>query len=133
MLKITRDVIDDIIEHGRSEAPLEACGYLAAKNGLICKRIPMTNIDASPVHYSMDPKEQFAAVRNCRETGLTIRAVYHTHPETEAYPSVEDINLAYDPNISYVIVSLTGSTPSIHAFIIKNKKIREEQLEIIGE
>ena len=132
MLKITRETFDDIIRHGRSEAPLEACGYLAAQNNLICKSIVMTNIDASPIHYSMDPKEQFSAVRTCRETGLTIRAVYHTHPETEAYPSAEDIKLAYDPDISYVIVSLAKSRPSIHSFIIKNNKVSEEQLEIIG-
>lgn len=133
MLKITRETFENIIKHGRSEAPLEACGYLAAKDSLICKSIAMTNIDASPVHYSMDPNEQFAAVRNCREAGLAIRAVYHTHPETEAYPSAEDIKLAYDPEISYVIVSLAGSGPTIHSFIIKNNKVSEEKLEIIGE
>ena len=91
MLKITRDIIDDIVTHGELEAPLEACGYLAEKDGVICKSIAMKNVDASPIHYSMDPKEQFNAVRNCREAGLTIRAVYHTHPETDAYPSAEDI------------------------------------------
>ena len=133
MLKIYRDIIDEIITHGRHDAPLEACGYLAEKEGVICKSIAMKNVDASPVHYSMDPEEQFAAVRSCREAGLTVRAVYHTHPETEAYPSAEDIKLAYDPKISYIIVSLAGSVPTIHSFIIKNNMVSEEKLEIIGE
>lgn len=132
MLKITRDVIDDIVTHGELEAPLEACGYLAEKNGVICKSIAMKNVDASPIHYSMDPKEQFNAVRNCRAAGLTIRAVYHTHPETDAYPSAEDIKLAYDPGLSYVIVSLAGSKPAIHSFIIKKNGVIKEQIKIIG-
>jgi proteasome lid subunit RPN8/RPN11 len=132
MLKITRDIIDDIISHGKIEMPLEACGYLAEKNGVVCKSIAMKNVDASTVHYSMDPKEQFAAVRNCREAGLTLRAVYHTHPETEAYPSPEDIKLAYDPDLSYVIVSLAESKPAIHSFTINKDGVFQEQIEIIG-
>lgn len=132
MLKITRKIIDDIVTHGELEAPLEACGYLAEKDGVICKSIAMRNVDASPIHYSMDPKEQFNAVRNCRAAGLTIRAVYHTHPETDAYPSAEDIKLAYDPDLSYVIVSLAGSKPAIHSFIIKKNDVIKEQIKIIG-
>ena len=132
MLKMTRDIIDDIVTHGELEAPLEACGYLAEKDGVICKSIAMRNVDASPIHYSMDPKEQFNAVRNCRAAGLTIRAVYHTHPETDAYPSAEDIKLAYDPGLSYVIVSLAGSKPAIHSFIIKKNGVIKEQIKIIG-
>ncbi|UCD66602.1 MAG: M67 family metallopeptidase [Deltaproteobacteria bacterium] len=133
MLRIEQEVIDKIVEHGRAEAPLEACGYLAEKNGFVCKSITMKNIDASPVHYSMDPAEQFAAVRDCRAKGLSIRAVYHTHPETAAYPSAEDIKLAYDPDISYVIVSLAKNNPSIHSFIIREDEVLPEQIEIIGE
>jgi proteasome lid subunit RPN8/RPN11 len=132
MLKISQDIIDEIITHGRSEAPLEACGYLAEKDGVVCKSITMKNIDASPVHYSMDPAQQFAAIRGCRAEGLTIRAVYHSHPETAAYPSDEDIRLAYDPALSYVIVSLAESSPSIHSFIIRNDTVFPERINIIG-
>ena len=132
MLIIAQDIIDQIIIHSRSEAPLEACGYLAEKDGVVCKCISMKNIDASPVHYSMDPAEQFAAVRNCRAEGFTIRAVYHSHPATAAYPSAEDIKLAYDPALSYLIVSLAESTPRINSFIIRNDTILPEQIEIIG-
>ena len=133
MIRIEQEVIDIIVEHGMAEAPLEACGYLAVKDDVVNKCIAMKNVDASPVHYSMDPTEQFAAARDCRAEGLTIRAVYHTHPETAAYPSAEDIKLAYDPSISYVIVSLAESNPSIHSFIIKKDKVIPEQIEIIGE
>ena len=132
MLKITQDIVDEIAAHGRSEAPLEACGYLAARDGIACKSIAMKNIDASPVHFSMDPAEQFTAMRTCRQEGLTIRAVYHSHPETDAYPSAEDIKLAYDPDISYVIVSLAGSVPSINSFIIEKNQVVPENIEIIG-
>jgi proteasome lid subunit RPN8/RPN11 len=131
MLKITKNIFDEIVRHGLSEAPLEACGYLAEKDGVVCTCIPMKNIDASPVHYSMDPAQQFEAVRSCRAQGLTLRAVYHSHPETAAYPSAEDIKLAYDPALSYVIVSLADKVPSINSFAIKNDEVFPERVEII--
>lgn len=133
MLKIKQDIIDKIVAHGRTEAPLEACGYLAERDGLVCKHFELTNTDKSPVHFSMDPAEQFAASKECRNQGLKIRAVYHSHPETPARPSDEDIKLAYDPSLSYVIVSLAGSAPSIKSFIILKGVVETEPVEIINE
>lgn len=132
MLTITQDIIDEIVNHSRREAPLEACGYLAAQNGIVCKCIAMKNIDGSPVHYAMDPAEQFAAVKNCREAGLTILGVYHSHPETAAYPSAEDIKLAYDPDLSYVIVSLAKETPDIQSYRIKKNEVFPEKIKLVG-
>jgi len=133
MLKIKQEIINRIIIQGRNEAPLEACGYLAEKEGLVCKNFKMTNIDKSPVHFSMDPAEQFAAIKKCRDQGLKIRAVYHTHPETPAHPSKEDIRLAYDPSVSYVIVSLAEANPSIKSFIIQKGAVEAEPLEIVQD
>ena len=131
MLKIDQEIIDKLIAHGRNEAPLEACGYLAEKDGVICQYFELTNIDKSPIHFSMDPAEQFAAAKICRNQGLKIRAVYHTHPETPARPSDEDIKLAYDQSLSYVIVSLAEAKPSIKSFIIQKGVVEPEPLEIL--
>ena len=79
----------------------------------------------------MDPAEQFATVKECRSQGFAIRAVYHSHPETPARPSAEDIKLAYDPSLSYVIISLAELTPTVKSFIIKQGEEQQEMLEII--
>ena len=133
MIGITRDVADDIIEHAKKDTPVEACGYLAGKNGVITKSYRMTNIDNSLEHFSFDPKEQFDVVRKARSEGLEIIANYHSHPVTPARPSLEDINLAYDPNISYLIISLAGGREDIRSFSIKNSKVKIQDIEIIDD
>jgi len=48
-------------------------------------------------------------------------------PKNEAFPvdpSQEDINLAYDPDISYVIISLEGGKEDIRSFSIKNSEVK---------
>lgn len=133
MLKISKDVIDKMISHAVAELPLEACGYLAEQNGVVCYHFALTNTDKSAVHFSMDPAEQFAVVRDCRKLGMAIRAVYHSHPETPARPSPEDIRLAYDPSLSYIIVSLADAEPSIKSFVIKKGNVEPETIEITPE
>ncbi|MGA2091425.1 MAG: M67 family metallopeptidase [Endomicrobiales bacterium] len=129
-MKVSKQLIDNIFIQGRAEAPVEACGVLAGKDTTAVKLFPMKNIDQSSEHFTLDPKEQFDVIRRARQEGLDILAVYHTHPETPARPSWEDIRLAYEPNIIYVIASLAHGTQSIKAFRIVGGEVKEEQLII---
>jgi len=134
MLTMTGRVAAAITAQAKAELPHEACGYLAAdESGLVVRHYPMTNIDRSGEHFSMDPAEQFAAVKDMRRRGLSLRAVFHSHPETPARPSAEDLRLAFDPKISYVIVSLAGREPVIKSFRIKNGEAAPEELIIEEE
>jgi len=132
-MKITKRVIRDMLDHTKKESPLEACGYLGSKDGVITKVYALTNIDKSNEHFSFEPKEQFLAVKDARTKGLEMRAVYHSHPASPPCPSQEDIKLAYDPDISYFIVSLAAGQAEVRAFSIKNGKVSEINLEVVDD
>ena len=129
-MKISREIVAQIFAQGRRETPNEACGYLAGKDGRVVKALALTNVDHSPEHFSLDPKEQFAAVRQLRAEGLALLGVYHTHPATPARPSAEDIRLAYDPSTVYVIASLQPGGQDIRAFRIRQGEVADETLAI---
>ncbi len=131
MLKIAANVISGIISHAKNEAPIEACGYLAAREGVILQQYKMKNMDASEVHYSLDPEEQFETVKDMREKGFKLAAVYHSHPTTLPLPSIEDIRLAYDQDVSYVIVSLADGSESLKSFKIRNNQVEPETIDIV--
>jgi proteasome lid subunit RPN8/RPN11 len=131
MFRIKRSVIEAITDHASKELPNEACGYLASENDIVSSHYELTNIDKAPDHFSMEPREQFAAVKEMRSRGQVLRAVYHSHPETPARPSVEDIRLAYDPEISFVIISLATAEPQIRSFLVARGVVAEEDIEII--
>lgn len=131
MLQITKNVMQAIIAHAEKELPHEACGYLAATEGLVGRHYEMTNLDKAGDHFSMDPREQFAAVKNMRDRGQQLCGVYHSHPETPARPSVEDIRLAFDPDISYVIISMQDKERIIKSFRISKGEVAPEAMEIV--
>lgn len=130
-LQIEKKILTALLAHGRREEPNEACGYLAAKDGVVCRHFELRNIDAAPDHYSMDPTDQFAVIRQMREEGLQVAAVYHSHPETPARPSVEDIRLAHDPGMTYVIVSLMAGVEPVRAFKIRQGEVIDVPLQVI--
>lgn len=130
MLRIQREILKSIFAHAKRDMPVEACGYLAGNNGTVTLHYEMENIDASSEHFSFNVQEQFSVVKDARSKGLKIMAVYHSHPAAPARPSEEDIKLAHDPDVSYVILSFAGNTEDIKSFRIKNGKVENEVLEV---
>ena len=137
MLKIPQAIHKAIIEHARRDAPIEACGYLAGvfdtanAANVTGAYFPLTNIDASAEHFSFAPLEQFTAFREAGKRGMKLIACYHSHPASPAQPSAEDIKLAYDPNISYVIVSLAETEPVVKSFRIQGGQVEIEEIEVL--
>ena len=130
-LRIEEKILTALLAHGRREEPNEACGYLAAKDGVVSRHFELANIDAAPDHHTMNPEEQFAVIRRIREEGLQLAAVYHSHPATPARPSVEDLRLAHDPGIIYVIVSLMAGVAPVRAFRIRQGVDTEVPLQVL--
>jgi proteasome lid subunit RPN8/RPN11 len=128
MILIKKDALNQIIDHAGKDLPNEACGYLAGKDNTILFSYQLRNTDQSPEHYSFDPSEQFQVLRETRTNGLQIMACYHSHPSTPARPSQEDINLAYDPDLRYIIISLASNEPVVKVFRIINGEVTGEEL-----
>ena len=74
MITFNKSDFDTILEYAKSNLPEEACGLIGGtiENGdkHIKKIYLLTNIDHSNEHFSMDPKEQLAAVKDMRANGL---------------------------------------------------------------
>ncbi len=133
-LLIPEELFERIVAHARREAPVEACGILGGRDNRVEKLYEMANVDGSEDHFFMDPEEQFRVIKDIRNCGLEMMAIYHSHPKTQPRPSAEDIRLALTPEVVYVIVSLAGDgEPSIRGFTIEDGKVGEVPVKIGGE
>jgi proteasome lid subunit RPN8/RPN11 len=131
-LEIPDYIYKDMVEQARTEAPTEACGLLAGCNGRVEKLYKMTNTEHRRDHFMMAPAEQFSAAKDMRSACLKMLAIYHSHPETPARPSAEDVRFALMPGMMYVIVSLQGNNgPVIKGFQIEHGTIREVPINVV--
>lgn len=133
-LEIPDYIFEDMLEQAKAQAPIEACGILAGSNGRIEKLYKMANAEQRNDHFMMEPKQQFAAVKDIRSASLDMLAIYHSHPETPARPSAEDIRFALMPGMIHVIVSLQGTNgPAVKGFQIEDGSINEVPVKIVED
>lgn len=138
MIIFTKKQFNEIVKHSKDNLPNEACGLLAGifenNNRVIKKVYLLKNIDESPEHFSMDIKEQFKVISDIRKNGWNLIGNFHSHPETPSRPSQEDIKLAFDPKLSYAILSLADENKIVlNSFIIENETVVKEELIILEE
>jgi len=130
-LVIPREFIEQMVKHCRACYPNEACGILAGTGNRVTKVYAMSNAEPSPVSYFMEPKEQFRMMKELRLEGLTMLAIFHSHPQSPAYPSVKDVSLAFYQDAVYVIVGLMNQQdPAIKAYTIIDGVVTESLLGI---
>jgi len=131
-LEIPTNIFEQMVAQAKALAPIEACGILAGKDNKAEKLFEMTNADNRSDHFMMEPKEQFTIVKNIRSADLEMLAIYHSHPETPARPSAEDIRLALTPDVIYVIVSLQDANDAnVKGFCVENGNVSEVPLKIV--
>jgi len=135
MIKLNKANFEKILAHARAEAPVEACGLIAGRiedgNKLIDKVYILTNVDHAEEHFTLDPKEQLAAVKDMRANGLVPLGNWHSHPVSPSRPSQEDKRLAYDSRASYLILSLMDeNAPVLNSFHIEGDDAQKEELVI---
>ena len=110
MIRIRENEYQEMVTYCKGKLPLEACGRLAGRindgNSEIEKIYCLSNADESRNHFSMIPKEQFHAIKDMREKGYELLGNFHSHPSTGAVPSREDLRLACDRHLIYLLLSL---------------------------
>ena len=131
-LEIPNHIFEDMLEQARAEAPVECCGILAGRDGRAEKLYKMANSEHRRDHFMMAPEQQFEAVKDIRSSSLDMLAIYHSHPETPARPSAEDIRLALTPDVVYVILSLLGNNgPVVKGFQIEDGTVGEVSIDVL--
>jgi proteasome lid subunit RPN8/RPN11 len=130
-MRISAELMDEIVAHARQQAPSECCGMVAARDGEAVRVYRARNVAPSPrLAYEIDGAEQYKIQMEIEDSGLDLGAIYHSHPRTEPYPSQTDINLAFYPDAVYVIVGLRGGELEIRAYSIRDGQVREAELLI---
>ena len=126
--------ISEMIAHAREDAPNECCGVLLGRDGRVAEFRRCTNAEHSPFRYSVAPRELLEIDRVARERDWEILVIYHSHLQTEAYPSPTDVRLAGYPEAVYILVSLQNpEQPAVRAFQIRDGAITEEELQVVTD
>lgn len=84
MIRLPKKFYEEIVSAGKKGRPEEICGLIGGVKEGDIKEIReiyiLENIDHSNEHFSMNPKEQLAAVKDMRAKGLVPLGNFHSQP-----------------------------------------------------
>ncbi len=80
--------------HAENEKPNESCAILFGtddKEEVKVEKVFLTkNIEQSPVNFTISAEQRLEADKMERELRLKIIGIFHSHPDSKAYPSNTD-------------------------------------------
>jgi proteasome lid subunit RPN8/RPN11 len=128
------DIRAAMVAHARFCYPEEACGLLAVDAGGGLRMVYCcTNVERSPVSYTLDPTEHLRAMLHAERNGWVLGGVFHSHTHSPAFPSRTDVARALEPEWLYALVSLDDpDDPDVRGFWIRDGNITEEPLVVSG-
>lgn len=147
VVKISRQVYEDMIKHAESGYPYEVCGVMIGSGEEIisfreCKNLiaedqvetefkNTNNLDKERLRdrFELDPKSYIEADEWARSKGLEILGIYHSHPDHPSRPSETDRQVA-SPFWGYIIFSINqGKFNDARLWYINEDDYQFEQRE----
>ncbi len=130
-MRIAAELLREMIDHTREEAPNECCGMLAVRDGVALSVHRATNAEASPLRFVIDGREQLQILNRIESDGTDLGAIYHSHTRTAPEPSQTDINFARAwPGVLWLIVGLNRGEATIRTWRIEADMVQEVELEV---
>lgn len=132
-MRISSELVDQIVAHALEDRPNECCGMVGGSDGEARTIYPAHNAFESPRRYTVDERDLFRITqREIPDAGEELVGIYHSHPNSEAFPSQTDINLAENwPDPLYLICSLADAdNPVLRAFAIRDGAVEEVELAV---
>ncbi|MEX2080981.1 MAG: M67 family metallopeptidase [Dehalococcoidia bacterium] len=134
-IRLRQEHLDAMIAHALRDAPMECCGMLAGREGLVTTVVPMRNAEESPYRFRIDGLEQKRAEETLDERGESILGFYHSHTGSEARPSATDILMMgplFGPPYTHFVIGVADpARPVARVFHIEDGDHHEREYEVV--
>ena len=106
-LTLPRPFATRLLFEAQKKPDEEVCGLVGQDDDGRFYLHPVANVAADRRRcFEMDPQGQIRAMRQMREAGQSLLAIYHSHPDTPPEPSSRDLDALGHPDALYLIISL---------------------------
>jgi proteasome lid subunit RPN8/RPN11 len=116
-----------LTEHAENEEPNESCAILFGKDSLVSEVFLTKNIEESPVNFTISNEQLIEGYKIAEEKRVEVIGVFHSHPNSDAYPSNTDKKFMQSNPVAWVIYS--GINKNFKAYFLESD-ITEIPIEI---
>jgi proteasome lid subunit RPN8/RPN11 len=137
VIRLRRDQLDAMIAHALEDAPIEACGIVAARDGEVTEIHRAVNKEASPYRFSIDPLQTRRLEEQIDATGASLAGFYHSHTGSDPVPSPTDIRMMGPffgpPYVHFLVGVADRENPVVRVWHIENGDRIEQEYEVVAD
>ena len=120
---ISKEHIDILSSHAKKASPNESCAILLGKiekdNFKVKDVFLAKNIENSPVNFAISNDELIKGYQEAEKRNLDVVGIFHSHPDSEAYPSATDQKFMEINPVPWIIFS--NQKEQFRAFVFESK------------
>ncbi len=105
-------------EYSDNQKPNESCAILFGKDGKVSELFLTENIEKSPANFTISNKQLIEAYKTAEEREMDVIGIFHSHPESEAYPSDTDKRFMESNPVVWIIYS--GINKNFRAYVLES-------------
>ena len=113
-------------QYSENQKPNEACAILFGKNNEVLDIFLTENIQESPVNFTISNEQLIEGYKIAEDKKMDIIGIFHSHPNSDAFPSNTDKKFMQSNPVTWVIYS--GINKNFRAFILESDSV-EIQIE----
>jgi len=106
-------------EYSENQKPNESCAILFGKNDIVSDLFLTENIEESPVNFTISNDQLIEGYKIAEQKGLDVIGIFHSHPDSDAFPSSTDKKFMQSNPVVWIIYS--GINKNFRAFVLETE------------
>ena len=103
-------------------SPNESCAILFGKDNLVSEVFLTKNIEESSVNFTISNEQLIEGYKIAEERKVEVIGVFHSHPNSDAYPSNTDKKFMHSNPVVWIIYS--GINKDFKAYFLESDIIK---------
>lgn len=117
-IKLSQSDKEILSEYSENQKPNESCAILFGKNDQVLDLFLTENIEKSPVNFTISNEQLIEGYRIAEEKKMDVVGIFHSHPDSDAYPSNTDKKFMQSNPVVWIIYS--GVNKNFRAFLLES-------------
>ncbi len=105
-------------EYSENQKPNESCAILFGKNNQVLDLFLTENIEKSPANFTISNKQLIEGYKIAEEKKMDVIGIFHSHPNSDAYPSNTDKKFMQSNPVVWIIYS--GINKNFKAYLLES-------------
>ena len=110
-----------LAQYSENQKPNEACAILFGKGDEVLDIFLTDNIEESPINFTISNEQLIEAYKIAEDQNVEIVGIFHSHPNSDAFPSNTDKKFMQSNPVAWIIYS--GINKNFKAYILESDSI----------